>query len=294
MQPNQKVRLLIAYPDKYPASTLPAIASTSSETAIDRKRLLNEISRKVDFNLCLTQADEPVLLQAARIDEASVLKSIYLLTYEFIGANFPDTNNEAISEQFARDVLEVNATWSILDVVNFFKWIRQNQGDSRLKVYGNKINGLQLLEFSSYYNEKRAEIHELLLIESKQGDLNKGDDIDQATADKIRDEINAELRDLKKEFAAGSVTPIEFRRRYSRILGKKPAPTAEQIKAADHLQFIAASIAKKIQATPKGYTAAEINGYHKDNEFCIAWLKENQVPEDLVVKWFHLFLIRKR
>lgn len=35
------------------------------------------------------------------------------------------------------------------------------------------------------------------------------------------------------------------------------------------------------------------NQFHKDNEFCINWLKSKKINEDDYIKWYHLFLIRK-
>ena len=39
--------------------------------------------------------------------------------------------------------------------------------------------------------------------------------------------------------------------------------------------------------------AVKNNTYHKENEFCIEWLKINKVPEMIAVKWYNNFLIRK-
>lgn len=85
-------------------------------------------------------------------------------------ANYPDTNAEIIAEQFTEDLVQNRPEWNLLDVVHFFKWIR-NAGATSVKVLGNKINVVKLNEYTFAYAEQRAEARERQLLKQKEAEL---------------------------------------------------------------------------------------------------------------------------
>lgn len=50
---------------------------------------------------------------------------------------------------------------------------------------------------------------------------------------------------------------------------------------------------KKAERSDKLERAIKTNLHHKENEFCLNWLKENKVDERISVIWFNLFRLRK-
>jgi hypothetical protein len=259
------------------------------------KSFLTDIEKKINFSMCLSSNNtEPSLLTAARIDENAVLKVIYLQAYNFIQTNFPDTETATVAETVARDLLEINPTWTILDVVYLFKWIRHNQSRKDIKVLGNKINSLNILSMAAVYNSERVAEHERKLSEDQQREkeiLNNLVSEDNRTVK----EKAAALADLNHLAETGQISPEERRKRYGRLLRDKPSTDGIN----KNLIGLGEMLAEKIRITEAGQRAAEIEKaernrkYFRENEFCINWLRDNKVPENIGAIWFYLFSRRK-
>ena len=58
-------------------------------------------------------------------NERELLQSIMKLTQRFISVNFPDVNAQDVALQFAVDITDSRPDWNMLDILNFFKFIRQ-------------------------------------------------------------------------------------------------------------------------------------------------------------------------
>lgn len=51
---------------------------------------------------------------------------------------------------------------------------------------------------------------------------------------------------------------------------------------------------EKIEETKKPAKVKEnSNNWHRENEFCTKWLKENEVEPDVALQWYGMFLLRK-
>lgn len=90
------------------------------------------------------------------VNEKKLLESIVKLTHVFLKNNFADCENEAIALQFAFDITDVRKDWNLLDIVNFFKFIRQRQDITENKIFGSKINTIKLMELAAIYEDHKA------------------------------------------------------------------------------------------------------------------------------------------
>lgn len=267
------------------------------------KDFIIQVKKNVNFDVCLKHGGKELsLMAAAAIDENLVLKAIYLQAYEFIKVNFPDTLVEAVSETFSRDLLENNPTWSVLDVLHFFKWVRKNQGRNELKILGNKINSLNLLYMASYYNEDRITEHEKLLEEERKQTF-----LDSTpTVITEKSSIAKKLADLQKRVNTNQVEPTEARKEYFRILKGEPVKNGDDSilsglvrdfgdKFKVEQKTITADEIKEQQEQQRQH-AAKINQWHKDNEFCINWVRDKVLAEetdkDTGLQWYYTFYKR--
>lgn len=88
-------------------------------------------------------------------DEKKLLESVMKLTQRFVSVNFPEVNAVDVSLQFAVDIIDNRPDWNMLDILNFFKFIRQRQDIPENKIFGNNITPLKLMELTfSYENNK--------------------------------------------------------------------------------------------------------------------------------------------
>ena len=92
----------------------------------------------------------------AKDNERDLLQSIMKLTQRFIQVNFPEVNAQDVSLQFAVDIIELRPDWSLLDILNFFKFIRQRQDIPENKIFGNKISPLKLMELTAVYENNKS------------------------------------------------------------------------------------------------------------------------------------------
>jgi hypothetical protein len=51
---------------------------------------------------------------------------------------------------------------------------------------------------------------------------------------------------------------------------------------------------KETERKEKMERAVKTQKFHSENEFCLQWLKENKVDENLALSWFNIFRFRKQ
>lgn len=121
---------------------------------------LAKLERELSFELVLKTDSKSFLSQ--KNEEPELLGIISQLAARFVSVNFPDTNADDVSFQFAVDVIETRPDWNILDVVYFFKFIRQRQDIEDTKVWGNKITPVKLSSLMAVYEEHKSQAREQL------------------------------------------------------------------------------------------------------------------------------------
>jgi len=89
-------------------------------------------------------------------NERELLQSIMKLTERFVRVNFPDVSAQDVSLQFSVDIIENRPDWNLLDILNFFKFIRQRQDIPENKIFGNKISPLKLMELTAVYENHKS------------------------------------------------------------------------------------------------------------------------------------------
>ncbi len=94
-------------------------------------------------------------------DERKLLDYVMKLTQRFITVNFPEVNAVDISLQFAVDIVDIRQDWNLLDILNFFKFIRQRQDLPENKIFGNKITPIKLIELTAVYENNKSIAREI-------------------------------------------------------------------------------------------------------------------------------------
>lgn len=116
---------------------------------------LMQIEKRLTVEMVL-KSENAVFKEIGESEELENMKTIDILTQRFLIANFPDTNHVEVSRQFTMDIMEIKSDWKLQDIILMFKYVRQNQHIKELKVLGNKINALKLMEFANVYDDFRA------------------------------------------------------------------------------------------------------------------------------------------
>jgi hypothetical protein len=119
---------------------------------------LSLAEREVSFDLIFETKRKPFCNVQ---NESELLSSIAKLTKRFIDVNFAGDNSTDIAMQFSIDIVEIKPDWNLLDILNFFKFIRQRQDLPECKIFGNKISPIKLLELSSVYEEYKSIAREI-------------------------------------------------------------------------------------------------------------------------------------
>jgi hypothetical protein len=197
---------------------------------------------------------EPSIYSMAVHSEAEILKTIFRLTQRFLMVNFPDSPIDLISSQFAQDIIALRRDWNINDIIMFFKFIRTRQDLPELKTYGSKITAIKLIEFSHVYENERIDVKEEFLTNQK----------------------NARLKEQENNLAVNKLFSTEIFKSFGAELADKQEKDKEQ------------------ERKDKIERANRTNKYHKENEFCLEWLRVNKVEDKLASVWYHNFLIRKQ
>jgi len=119
---------------------------------------LAKAERQVSFTTIFETKSKPFCNVT---DERKLLQSIMKLTQRFISVNFPDVNAQDVSLQFAVDITESRPDWNLIDILHFFKFIRQRQDLPENKIFGNKITPLKLMELTAGYEENKSIAREI-------------------------------------------------------------------------------------------------------------------------------------
>ena len=116
-----------------------------------------QIQKRLNVEVVLKNSN-PVFNEISKNEsqELETMKIIDILCQRFVLENYPDSNHIEISRQFTLNILEVKTDWKIEDIILMFKFVFQNQHIKELKVMGNKINALKLMEFANIYDDFRA------------------------------------------------------------------------------------------------------------------------------------------
>lgn len=132
-----------------------------------------------------------------RTEKGELLSYIITMTVEFIGANFPATQNIIkVSGEFASDIIETRPDWKLPDIKLFFKFIKRNQGlMEEMKSYGNVVTPRKFYEMANKYEEQRSIEREYLLEEKFKQPESKV----EANSDKYIALIKEILADLKRK-----------------------------------------------------------------------------------------------
>jgi hypothetical protein len=116
-----------------------------------------QIQKRLNVEVVLKNSN-PVFNEISKNEsqELETMKIIDILCQRFILQNYPDSNHIEISRQFTLNIMEVKTDWKVEDIIVMFKFVIQNQHIKELKVMGNKINALKLMEFANIYDDFRA------------------------------------------------------------------------------------------------------------------------------------------
>lgn len=116
---------------------------------------LLKAEKAIDFDVVLTTPQRPFMYWPED-REGELLKNIMALTARFIKMNFPDSDSQEVAMQFAVDVKDARPDWGILDILNFFKFIRHRQDLEECRVWGNKISPMKLMSLAVVYEEHKS------------------------------------------------------------------------------------------------------------------------------------------
>jgi hypothetical protein len=116
-----------------------------------------QIQKRLNVEVVLKNSN-PVFNEISKNEsqELETMKIIDILCQRFILQNYPDSNHIEISRQFTLNIMGVKTDWKVEDIIVMFKFVIQNQHIKELKVMGNKINALKLMEFANIYDDFRA------------------------------------------------------------------------------------------------------------------------------------------
>lgn len=167
-----------------------------------------QIQKRLNVEVVLKNSN-PVFNEILKNEsqELETMKIIDILTQRFVLENYPDSNHIEISRQFTLNILEVKTDWKIEDIILMFKFVFQNQHIKELKVMGNKINGLKLMEFANIYDDFRANERTKILRENKTEKSNEMPktvmaqlmEIVTKIKNKPKKDINAQILQRKKK-----------------------------------------------------------------------------------------------
>ena len=135
-----------------------AIIKLKSFLATGNNLDLSLAEREVNFDLIFSTQRKPFCNVE---NESELLSSISKLAKRFIEVNFVGENSTDIALQFSIDIVEVRPDWNLLDILNFFKFIRQRQDLPECKIFGNKISPIKLIELASVYEENKSIAREI-------------------------------------------------------------------------------------------------------------------------------------
>lgn len=218
---------------------------------------LMKAEKTINFDVIFSAKSKPFCNVT---DERKLLDNVMKLTQRFITVNFPEVNAVDVSLQFAVDIIEIRQDWNLLDILNFFKFIRQRQDLPENKIFGNKISPIKLIELTSVYEENKSIAREIW----------------------HKNEISKEVYGTKEERLMIGASG-------HKLLGN--TDTFKDTRFADLAKQIADK--EKIKSDKVYENAAVTRQFHKDNEFCQKWLKEQEATDAEKLAWFKIFFNRK-
>lgn len=113
-------------------------------------------AKEAETMLDVIRSPQPNLQTLKRaVSPSELKKALHGIVYDQIKAMWPNDEILAISLLFIDDVVSTKPDWKADDLGYFFKFIRQNQGNERLKVYG-KLSSLALMQMVSVYEEEKS------------------------------------------------------------------------------------------------------------------------------------------
>lgn len=113
----------------------------------------------------IVRSTEPSVLKLRQDDYPQLFSFVTACATNYLGYCFPQQT--AIAPNFANDLIETRPTWKLADFVAMFKFFRQRQDLPELKVFGNTITGVRLMEMVTVYEEHRAREFEQLQAEKR-------------------------------------------------------------------------------------------------------------------------------
>lgn len=136
-------------------------------TQVSRTDLRN-IESEISFTAIIKSQEPNFKAIMKRGDERKLVKAIMGIASIFMVDNFPEQSNKNdIAVQFAQQIIKREPTWEIGDAINFFNFIQMRQDLDALKIFGNRITPIRLMEMVATYDEYKAEEHERIMNEDK-------------------------------------------------------------------------------------------------------------------------------
>ncbi len=126
---------------------------------------LMEIRQKVNFSVILKSSEPNFIALKKDIGLREIVKPVTAITESFLNSCYPDQSSMALDVSVS--LIEREPTWTIPDVVNFYKTVLFRQDLEGFRVFGNKITTLRLMEMVATYEELKAEEREKLWAEEK-------------------------------------------------------------------------------------------------------------------------------
>lgn len=126
------------------------------------------IRSSIDMRTVITTKDKTFSDLSHGLTPWAIAKPVSLIATGWIKSNgMKEAEDTAV--EFAFRIIKNEPTWTLLDVACFFDFISSNQHDARLKVYGDRVTPLRLLEMISVYEERKAMERERIHEETKSG-----------------------------------------------------------------------------------------------------------------------------
>lgn len=141
---------------KLPDSTQKLITSLENDQVIT----LVKQAREINFEVLVSEKKTNLNMLKATLGEQEctrLIAKMFQLYLEFIGIT--DLTPREYTA-FAYEFLNNNPIYSLEDVINFFTFMKENQSDNRIKIYG-KLTLLKLNEILGVYAERRTEALEI-------------------------------------------------------------------------------------------------------------------------------------
>lgn len=213
-----------------------------------------KVERELSFESIITMKGIANFGQLTKPQEKEVLTHIHTLSNRFFNVNFPDANSSEVAAQFAVDILESRKHWTLYDVIYFFKFIRQRQDLEELKIFGNAFKITPIVLSRLVSVYEEHKSYAMDNVRSK---------IEFKPNNQIQllEAIDIKLKDAPRD--------NRFRELY-KILEKKEEEKSD---------FIA--------------KAALTKQFHKDNDFCLEWLKKQDATDKEKLIWYNIFQLRK-